>query len=81
MSAPGSTRLLIAGTSGLLASFVAFLCCVLPLGSIALGAVGLGAAAHVVGTSLDLAALPLAIVSVALIVAGLRRRWTERTRA
>jgi hypothetical protein len=79
MSAPAATRsarrgLLVAGISGLAASAIGIVCCATPALVVVLGAVGLGAATTTIGTAIDVIALPLAFISIALIAIGIYRR-------
>ena len=72
-----SSRVLLAGgVSGLAAAAIGLVCCATPALAMILGALGLGAATGTAGTTIDVVAMPLAIVSLCLIGGGiyLRRR-------
>lgn len=73
-------RALVAGgLSGLAAAVVGLICCATPVLALLLGSLGLGAATGAVGTTIDVVAVPLAIVSLALIGGALyfRQRSTD----
>ncbi len=79
MSAPKATwgsrsGLLAAGISGLAASVIGIVGCATPAVVMILGAIGLGVATTTIGTAIDSIALPLALISIAFIAAGIYRR-------
>jgi hypothetical protein len=78
VSAPAAVRrargsLVVVGLTGLAAAAVGVVCCATPALVVMLGAVGLGATAHAAGTAIDVVAVPLGLISIALIAVGISR--------